>query len=137
MRDECDIDAIVTPPKVPYKISYLHSKGDTRDVDLPATETIEDLSKWPGQGRRFNVEEPIVDVRIMAPMDYAGNIMDLIKRKRGSGMETKPIDETTWLFTAQIPWGEVVTDFHDELKTSNAGYASRATHHTKKEIFVK
>lgn len=50
--------------QVPYRISYLFSKGDTRDVDLPATETIEDLSKWPGQGRRFNVEEPIVDVSI-------------------------------------------------------------------------
>lgn len=37
-------------------------------------------------------------------MEYAGNIMDLIKRKRGTGMETKPIDELTWLFKAQVPW---------------------------------
>lgn len=73
---------------------------------------------------RFKVEEPVVDVRIMAPMDYAGNIMELIKRKRGTGMTTKPIDELTWLFKAVIPWGEVVTDFHDELKTISAGYAS-------------
>jgi translation elongation factor EF-4 len=57
------------------------------------------------------VEEPIVDVRIMAPMDYAGNIMDLIKRKRGTDMETRPIDESTWLFTAVLPWGEVVTRY--------------------------
>lgn len=60
----------------------------------------------------------------MAPMEYAGNVMDLIKRKRGTGMKTKPIDEMTWLFHAVIPWGEVVTDFHDELKTITAGYAS-------------
>ena len=68
--------------------------------------------------------EPIVDVRIMAPMDYAGNIMDLIKRRRGIKIQPKPIDEHTWLFTASIPWGEVVTDFYDELKTTSAGYAS-------------
>ena len=60
----------------------------------------------------------------MAPMDYAGNIMDLIKRKRGTEMKTKPIDESTWLFQAKMPWGEVVTDFHDELKNVTAGYAS-------------
>jgi GTP-binding protein LepA len=60
----------------------------------------------------------------MAPMDYAGSIMDMIKRKRGTRMETKPIDEVTWLFKAAMPWGEVVTDFHDELKNVTAGYAS-------------
>ena len=60
----------------------------------------------------------------MAPMDYAGNIMDLMKRKRGSGMKSKPIDEVTWLFEAIMPWGEVVTNFHDELKNVTAGYAS-------------
>lgn len=60
----------------------------------------------------------------MAPMDYAGNIMDLIKKKRGTGMKSRPIDEVTWLFDAVMPWGEVVTDFHDELKNVTAGYAS-------------
>ena len=60
----------------------------------------------------------------MAPMEHAGSIMDLIKRKRGIRMKTKPIDEVTWLFQAVMPWGEVVTDFHDELKTNTAGYAS-------------
>ena len=78
-------------------------------MDALETETIEDLSKWPGQGIRFKVEEPIVDVRIMAPMDYAGSIMELIKRKRGTDMVTRPIDESIWLFTATLPWGEVVT----------------------------
>lgn len=107
--DEHGLEAIVTPPKVPYKITYLQSKSLKIAVDALETETIEDLSKWPGQGIRFKVEEPIVDVRIMAPMDYAGSIMELIKRKRGTDMVTRPIDESIWLFTATLPWGEVVT----------------------------
>mmetsp|Transcript_20625 Transcript_20625/g.30958 ORF Transcript_20625/g.30958 Transcript_20625/m.30958 type:complete len:378 (-) Transcript_20625:50-1183(-) len=124
--DEFGLEAVVTPPKVPYRITYLESKSThkQRPSDAPTTEVIEDLSKWPGQGIRFKVEEPVVDIRIMAPMEYAGNIMDLIKRKRGTGMTTKTIDELTWLFKAQMPWGEVVTDFHDELKNVSAGYAS-------------
>jgi hypothetical protein len=35
-----------------------------RPSDAPMTEVIEDLSKWPGHGIRFKVEEPIVDVSI-------------------------------------------------------------------------
>lgn len=52
------------PPKVPYKITYLASKSNhnQRPSDAPSTEVIEDLSKWPGQGIRFKVEEPVVDV---------------------------------------------------------------------------
>jgi len=126
LLDEFDIEAIVTQPKVPYKITYFASKSNhnQRSADAPSTETIEDLSKWPDQGVRYKVQEPIVDVRIISPMEFAGNIMDLIKKKRGTRMDTKPIDEATWLFKASLPWAEVVTDFHDELKTSTAGYAS-------------
>jgi GTP-binding protein LepA len=50
--------------------------------------------------------------------------MELIKRKRGAKMQNKPIDENTWLFTAAMPWQDVVTDFHDDLKSISAGYAS-------------
>ena len=37
------------------------------------------------------------------------------------------VDERTWLFTADIPWAEVVTNFHDELKNATTGYASYDT----------
>ena len=124
LLDEFDLEAIVTPPKVPYTIQYLPSKNYKRAPGLPMEEVIEDLVDWPPIGHRFSVMEPIVDVRILAPMEYAGNIMELIKRKRGFKMETKPIDENTWLFNASMPWADVVTDFHDELKTTSAGYAS-------------
>lgn len=105
LTDEHGIDAIVTPPKVPYKIKYLESRTHKRPADAPEEETIEDLAKWPIQGMRFKVQEPVVDVRIMAPMDYAGNIMELMKRKRGIGMSSRPIDENIWLYTATVPWG--------------------------------
>jgi len=124
LLDEFGLDAIVTPPKVPYIITYLASKSKPRAADAPDTEVVEDLSKWPSYGHRFKVQEPMVNVRIMAPVTYAGNVMELIKRKRGKDLNTKPIDETTWLFSSNMPWGEVVTDFHDELKNTTAGYAS-------------
>uniref|UniRef100_A0A7S4N242 Tr-type G domain-containing protein n=1 Tax=Odontella aurita TaxID=265563 RepID=A0A7S4N242_9STRA len=124
LSDEFGLDALVTPPKVPYEISYLTSKGHKRAAGLPEVEIVEDLAKWPQFGVRFKVREPAVNVRIMAPVDRAGDVMELIQKKRGTGMETRPVDEHTWLFSARMPWGEVVTDFHDELKNATAGYAS-------------
>ena len=126
--DEFGLEAIVTPPKVPYTITYLHSsRGSRRPIDAPNEVVVEDLSQWPDSGERFVVKEPIVYLRIMAPIEYAGNVMELIKRKRGTKMETKPIDENTWLFASCMPWGEVVTDFQDELKNTTAGYGSFET----------
>lgn len=124
LEDEFGLEAIVTPPKVPYMIKYLPSQNCYRSSDLPSEVLVEDLIDWPEQGQRFKVMEPIVDVRILSPMEYAGNIMELIKRKRGFNMETKPIDENTWQITSSMPWAEVVRDFHDELKSTSTGYAS-------------
>ena len=53
--------------------------------------------------------------------------MELITRKRGTDLKTKAIDEDKWLFTARLPWAEVVTDFHDQLKNVTAGYGSLDT----------
>jgi GTP-binding protein LepA len=104
-----DTQAIVTPPKVPYTIKYMETKSFKRAPGLPEVEVIEDLIQWPPQGSKFQVLEPVVDVRILSPMDYAGDILELIKRKRGTKMETKPIDDNTWMFTASMPWADVVT----------------------------
>ncbi len=60
LEDEFDLEAIVTPPKVPYTIRYLPSKNFHRSADLPMEETIEDLIDWPDQGQRFKVFEPMV-----------------------------------------------------------------------------
>lgn len=124
LMDEFNMEAIVTPPKVPYHIKYMETKSFKRPPGLPQEEIIEDLIQWPVQGSKFQVLEPVVDVRILAPMEYAGDIMELIKRKRGTKMETKPIDDDSWIFTATMPWADVVTDFHDELKSLSTGFAS-------------
>lgn len=125
LTDEFGLEAIVTPPKVPYKVTYYPSKNSALKVEY--TEVIEDLEKWPQPGLKFTIEEPIVEARIMAPQEYAGNVMELLKRKRGTRLDSRPIDDETWLFTALMPWGELVTDFHDELKNTTAGMGSLDT----------
>lgn len=123
--DEFGIEAMVTPPRVPYRISYVPSKRN--NLTEPITKLVEDLEEWPDFGTKFKVEEPMVKVRLMAPVQYAGAVMELITKKRGIEMETTSIDENSWMFEAQIPWAEVVVSFHDMLKTATAGYGSLDT----------
>ena len=126
LAEEFGLDCVVTPPKVPYHITFLPSRQN--NVEEAYTEVVEDLSDWPKHGTRFKVEEPMVGVRIMAPVDHAGVVMDLITRKRGSELQTKPLDEDTWIFEARMPWAEVVVSFHDMLKNITAGYGSVDTY---------
>jgi GTP-binding protein LepA len=125
LMDEFGIQAVVTPPKVPYTITFLPGKGKGNEEAY--TKVVEDLSDWPEFGQRYNVLEPIVDARIVARVEDVGAIMELLTRKRATNLETVPVDETKWLFTARMPWGEVVTDFHDHLKNVTAGYGSLDT----------
>ena len=53
--------------------------------------------------------------------------MELISRRRGIGQQSKPVDEEIWVFTAQMPWAEVVVDFHDQLKNITSGFGSLDT----------
>jgi len=125
LLDEFGIEAVVTPPKVPYHITYLPAKQN--NLKESYTEIIEDLKNWPSFGRKFTVHEPIVQVRIMAPTEYTGAVMELITNKRGFDLATNPLDEETWIFEAKMPWAEVVIDFHDMLKNATAGYGSLDT----------
>jgi elongation factor 4 len=125
LLDEFGIEALVTPPKVPYQITFLPSKNN--NLEEPVTKVIEDLAEWPGFGIKYSVKEPMVEVRIMAPATYTGAVMELITRKRGADLESSPIDEDTWVFEARMPWAEVVVNFHDMLKNVTAGYGSLDT----------
>jgi elongation factor 4 len=99
LTDEFGIEAVVTPPKVPYTITFLPSQKN--QLEESYTKIVEDLSEWPDAGERYHVDEPIVTARIMARVEDAGAVMELINRKRGTDLQTKPIDEEKWVSSQQ------------------------------------
>jgi GTP-binding protein LepA len=122
LHDEFGIDAVVTPPKVPYTVTYLPNAKN--NVKEPYTVVVEDLSQWPDSQYKVVIQEPMVTARILAPTHSAGAVMELIKSKRGSDWQTTVMDDEQWMFVAQLPWGEVVTDFSDTLKNITSGMGS-------------
>src|SRR5690606_16113706 len=69
------------------------------------------------------IREPIVEVSILVPQDYVGNVMTLCVERRGvqkSMTYTGGQVSMVW----EMPMNEVVLDFFDRLKSVSRGFAS-------------
>ena len=111
---EFNIDLIATAPSVIYHVHL--TDGSMMIVDNP--------SQMPGVQSIQKIEEPYVKAAIMTPNDYVGPIMELCQKKRGVFIDMQYLDETRVHVNYEIPLGEIVYDFFDQLKSSTKGYAS-------------
>ncbi|MFZ2150451.1 MAG: GTP-binding protein [Candidatus Absconditicoccaceae bacterium] len=68
--------------------------------------------------------EPIANVEIVGPQEYAGNIMSLCQEYRGKIGKMDYIDETRVVRHYELPMGEIIIDFYDRLKSATKGYAT-------------
>ena len=63
-------------------------------------------------------------VQVIAPTDYIGVLMDIMRRKRGTFVLTETLDPRRVLLTFEVPLAEMVIDLHDRIKSATRGYAS-------------
>ena len=111
---EFNIDLIATAPSVIYHAHL--TDGSVAIVDNPAD--------MPPSQRLSKIEEPYVKASIMTPNNYVGAVMELSQKKRGIFASMDYLDETRVHIIYQIPLGEIVYDFFDQLKSTTKGYAS-------------
>jgi GTP-binding protein LepA len=114
LEREYDLDLVATAPSVAYRVST--TDGEEHEVrspqDLPDPATIEEIF------------EPYVRVTILTPADFVGTVLDLLQTRRGE-METMNYVGTERVeLDYQVPLGEIVFDFFDQLKSRTKGYAS-------------
>lgn len=114
LQREFDVDIISTAPSVIYKFTL--NDNTTKEVDNPA--------HYPDPAHIYAVEEPYVKCHIIAPSEYMGAIMALGMDKRGSLTKTETIDAKRIMLTYRFPMNEIITDFHDKLKSVTRGYGS-------------
>ena len=76
------------------------------------------------QGMIEKIQEPIAEVEIVGPKDYAGNIMALAQEYRGNLKSMEYLDETRVVRHYHLPMGEIIIDFYDRLKSATKGYAT-------------
>lgn len=70
------------------------------------------------------IYEPIADVEVVGPDEYAGNIMELCQDYRGSLTSMDYIDANRVVWKYKMPMGEILIDFYDKLKSATKGYAT-------------
>nr|PZN24341.1 MAG: elongation factor 4 [Chloroflexota bacterium] len=114
LEREYDLDLLITAPSVEYQV--LTSSGDIITVDNP--------SEMPDQSRIEAIEEPVMQITIITPTRYIGQIMELVTGKRGVFESMDHLDPQRVALKYRIPLSEIVVDFYDQLKSRTQGYAS-------------
>jgi GTP-binding protein LepA len=78
----------------------------------------------PDLGRDDVTLEPFVRMEILTPSEYNGAIIELGQERRGVLKDIKFLTPTRSTIVYELPLGEVITDFFDQLKSRTKGYAS-------------
>ncbi len=114
LRREYDVDIISTYPGVVYEV-YL-SDGEKVIIDNPV--------HLPDPTTIDHIEEPFLRTTIICPNEVVGELMNLIRDRRGEISTTETVDGNRLILTCHIPLNEIVIDFYDKLKSLSHGYAS-------------
>ncbi len=109
------LDLITTAPSVGYRVRL--RGGEELEVANP--------DQVPDPSRLETVSEPWVRLEVVSPRDYLGAVMELCQERRGEfvQLEYQPPGERA-LVTYDLPLGEIILDFFDQLKSRSRGYAS-------------
>src|SRR6266853_453006 len=72
----------------------------------------------------YRVEEPYVKASIIVPKEFVGAVMELCNDRRGTFDHMEYLSPVRVHLTYDLPLGEIVIDFYDQLKSRTRGYAS-------------
>jgi GTP-binding protein LepA len=112
LEREFDLDLLVTAPNVAYNVKQRN--GDWLEVHNPA-EMPREIDE---------VQEPYVDAQVIVPKDFVGAVMELCTERRGRFDHMEYLSPERVLLVYELPLGEIVLDFYDQLKSRTRGYAS-------------
>jgi GTP-binding protein LepA len=112
LEREFNLDLLVTAPTVAYRVKA--KNGEWLEVHNPA--------EFPQEVEE--VEEPYVKASIIVPKEFVGAVMELCNDRRGTFDHMEYLSPVRVHLTYDLPLGEIVLDFYDQLKSRTRGYAS-------------
>ncbi len=120
LEREYEMELITTAPTVVYQV--LMTSSEEIYIDNPA--------KLPPQNTIEEIREPMIQVDILVPQDYVGNVITLCVEKRGMQTKLQYLGNQVSV-SYELPMSEMVLDFFDRLKSVTRGYASLDYHFTR------
>tara|TARA_B100000927_G_scaffold98366_2_gene79589 strand:+ start:15093 stop:16883 length:1791 start_codon:yes stop_codon:yes gene_type:complete len=114
LEREFDMTVITTVPNVSY---YAYTKkNEILEIHNP--------SDYPDASILDRVEEPYIRAQIITKSDFIGPVMSLCIAKRGELINQIYLTTDRVELIFEMPLGEIVFDFYDNLKSISKGYAS-------------
>jgi GTP-binding protein LepA len=111
---EFNLDLITSAPSVVYHV--FKTDGELVTVDNP--------TKLPSPQYIDRMEEPYVKLTVHVPQEYVGAVITLCQDKRGTQVSMTCPSADRYIIVYEVPFAEVLFDFHDKLKSVSRGYAS-------------
>jgi len=113
LEREYDLNLITTAPTVRYKV--VPKDGEPFEIETPAAlPEVQDIQQ---------IEEPVVLATIHVPSDHLGAVLGLCQDRRGI-QKDMGVHGNRVQVRYELPLNEIVTDFHDKLKSATRGYGS-------------
>ncbi|MSR76665.1 MAG: elongation factor 4 [Candidatus Omnitrophica bacterium] len=114
LEREFNLELLITAPNVVYRVYT--TKGEMTLLENP--------TKLPPVTMIDRIEEPYIKANLMIPSSCVGAVMQLCQDRRGIYKSTEYIETTRAILVYEIPFAEIVMDFHDKIKSMTAGYGS-------------
>lgn len=113
LEREFDLALIATAPAVVYQVELVG--GQSYLIQNPA--------ELPPPDKTARILEPYVKLTVYAPEEYVGGVMGLLSERRGA-INNMIYHGRRVELRYEVPFGEILYDFHDRLKSLSRGYAS-------------
>ncbi len=113
LEREYNLNLIATAPTVRYRV--VPKAGESFEIESPAA--------LPESSEIDRIEEPLIHANIHVPSTYLGAVIGLCQDRRGNQRDMQ-VHGARVQVRYELPLAEVVTDFHDKLKSVTRGYGS-------------
>ncbi|MDD5145596.1 MAG: translation elongation factor 4 [Candidatus Pacebacteria bacterium] len=111
---EFGLTLVISRPSVVYKIINQQNKEIL----------IFSPSDWPLSTEIKEIQEPWVELEVITPQEYMGQVMELIKKLKGNFVKSDYFVSEKTVFVYEVPLREIIVGFYDSLKEVSRGFAS-------------
>lgn len=115
LKREFNLSLIIATPTVGYEVIM---KGKTK------RELVYSAALFPDEGMMEEAFEPWVEITIITPPKYLGDVMKILYAHEARVENTQVFGDDRNTISIEMPLRELMRNFFDELKSITSGFAS-------------